>query len=288
MGRGVPDWIQDIGSPGPKGIGNGYMYKRSKKTKLAPMSELADNPRKSIYSLAFWPARPTVHLIRPLGLDWGAYTSASLPVFLIPLCQLRSKSAGISPNPRFTGERVKHTNFEEMVIRQRILNGIQQRHSSKNLLSHLIHRRLDRGTVILSKGLEGNSAGRLPSSIELLKVCLDLGKASEAAPLPVRCDISAEETIPGLLEGGVLVADETPELGTGALQHGQAVDRGVDVDSLALNHVDLHVASLGARLDERVRVRLAVDVHAHPAVGDDIDVRRVDVAVLLDEVCAQD
>lgn len=89
------------------------------------MSELADNPLKSIYSLAFGPARPTVHLIRPLGLDWGAYTSASLPVFLIPLCQLRSKSAEISPNPRFIGEKVTHTNFEEVNIRQRILNSIQ-------------------------------------------------------------------------------------------------------------------------------------------------------------------
>ena len=34
--------------------------------------------------------RVTVHSIRPLGSDWGAYTSASLPVFLRPLCQLIS------------------------------------------------------------------------------------------------------------------------------------------------------------------------------------------------------
>ena len=252
------------------------------------MSELADIPLESIYSLAFGPARPTVHLIRPLGLDWGAYTEASLPVFLRPLCQLRSTSAEISPNPRFTGEGVKHTNFEEVVIRQRIVNSIQQRHSSKNLLSHLVHSRLDRGTVILSKGLEGNRAGRLPSSIELLNVRLDIGKTSEAVPLPARGDISAEDTVPGLLEGGVFVADEAPELGTGALQHGQAFNGAVDVDALSFDDVDLHVARLGAGLDERVRVRLAVDLHAHPAVGNDINVRRVDVAVLLDEVCAQD
>lgn len=250
------------------------------------MSELADNPLKSIYSLAFGPARPTVHLIRPLGLDWGAYTSASLPVFLIPLCQLRSKSAKINPNPRFIGEKVTHTNFEEVNIRQRILNSIQQRHSSQNLLSHLVHRSLDRGTVILSKGLEGNSASRLPSGIELLRVCLNISEASEAAPLPVRRNISAEETVPGLLKGSILVADETPELRTGALQHGQTLDRRVDVDTLALDNVNLHIASLGTGLDKRVRVRLAVNVQAHPAVGHDIDVRRMDVTVLLDEVCA--
>lgn len=34
--------------------------------------------------------RETSHLISPLGPDWGANTSASLPVFWRPLCQLRS------------------------------------------------------------------------------------------------------------------------------------------------------------------------------------------------------
>lgn len=186
------------------------------------------------------------------------------------------------------GEKVKHTNFKEVNIRQRILNSIQQRYSSKDLLSHLVHRSLDGGTVILSKGLEGNSASRLPSSIELLRVCFNIGEASEAAPLPVRCNIGAEETVPSFLEGSVFVTDETPELGTGALQHGQTLDRRIDIDTLALDNVDLHVASLGTGLDKRVRVRLAVNVQAHPAVGHDIDVRRVDVTVLLNEVCAQD
>lgn len=145
---------------------------------------------------------------------------------------------------------------------------------------------MDRGTVILSEGLEGNSASRLPSGIELLRVRLNISEASEAAPLPVRRNISAEETVPGLLKGSILVADETPELGTGALQHGQTLDRRVDVDTLALDNVNLHIASLGTGLDKRVWVRLAVNVQAHPAVGHDIDVRRMDVTVLLDEVCA--
>lgn len=34
--------------------------------------------------------RDTSHLMRPLGPDCGAYTSASLPVFLRPLCHERS------------------------------------------------------------------------------------------------------------------------------------------------------------------------------------------------------
>ena len=36
--------------------------------------------------------RETVHWISPFGVDCGAYTSASLPVFLRPLCQLRSNA----------------------------------------------------------------------------------------------------------------------------------------------------------------------------------------------------
>jgi hypothetical protein len=35
-------------------------------------------------------------------------------------------------------------------------------------------------------------------------------------------------------------------------------------------------------------VRLAINVHAHPAVGNNVDVSGVDVTVLLDEVVAED
>lgn len=58
-----------------------------------------------IYSLGLPPERPTVHLMRPLGFDWGAYTSASLPVFLVPLCQLRSRRKLVSPGKKREGER---------------------------------------------------------------------------------------------------------------------------------------------------------------------------------------
>ena len=186
-------------------------------------------------------------------------------------------------------QRVRiHTNFKVVVIRQRILNGLHQRRGSQNLLCHLVHSRLDRGAVILGEGLKGDGAGGFPGSSELLEVRLDLGQASEAAPLPVGRNIGAENTVPGLLEGGVLVAEEAPELGAGALQHGETIDGGVDINTLALNDVDLNVAGLGARLNERVRVRLAVNVHAHPSVGHDLNVSRVNVAVLLDKVCTQD
>lgn len=214
-------------------------------------------------------------------------------MFLRPLCQERSISATISPEPQSlkqTGKKAvrKRTNLEVVLVRQRILNSLKQRRNSKNLLAHLVHGSLNTGADILSESLEGNLARSLIGSIELANVGRDLRHIGELAPLPVGSNISAENPVPGLLESSVLITEETPELGTGALQHGQALDRGVNGNTLALDNIDLHISGLGAGLDERVGVWLAVDVHALPAVGDDVDVCGVDVVVLLDEMCAED
>lgn len=40
--------------------------------------------------------RTTVHLMSPFGPDWGAYTSASSPVFLRPLCHFKSANGVVS------------------------------------------------------------------------------------------------------------------------------------------------------------------------------------------------
>lgn len=175
-----------------------------------------------------------------------------------------------------------------MVVGKRVLHRLDQRHTREDLLAHLVHGVLHTGAVILGKGLEGNFASQLPSSIELVGMSLNLGQAVEPAPLPVGSNISAQDAVPGLLEGSILVTDKAPELGVGALEHGQAIDGGVDVNALALDNVNLHIAGLGTILDERVRVFLAIDVHAHPAVGDDVDVGSVDVGILLNEVRAED
>lgn len=175
-----------------------------------------------------------------------------------------------------------------MNVGQSIIDSLEQRHGSQNLLTHLVHSSLHTGRVILSESLEGSVTGSLPGIVKVRGVSLDILQASEAAPLPASSNLGAENTVPGLLEGGELITEEAPELGTGALENGQAVDGGVNIDTLALDHVDLDVAGLGAVLDEGVGVGLAVDVHAHPAVGDDVDVGGVDVRVLLDEVCAED
>lgn len=140
--------------------------------------------------------------------------------------------------------------LEVVLVGQGVLDSLEIRHSSQNQLAHLVHGSLDRGTVILGEDLESGIPGRLPSVGELVSIGLDLGQSAKATPLPVGVDIGAENSVPCLLESGVLVADEAPELGAGALEHGQPVDGGVDVDALALDDVDLHVAGLGAVLDE--------------------------------------
>jgi len=68
----------------------------------------------------------------------------------------------------------------------------------------------------------------------------------------------------------------------------QTRDRRGDLNALALGNVNLNVAGFSAIAQEGVRMRLAVDGHAGPAVGDDVDMGSVDVAVFLDEVRPDD
>lgn len=107
-------------------------------------------------------------------------------------------------------------------------------------------------------------------------------------PLPISRDIRTQNPIPGLRQRGILVPQEPPELRVGALEHGQAADTRFDINTDALCHIHLHGSGFLAVLDERVRVRLAVDVHARPSVGDDRGMGGVNVRVCLDEVGAKD
>lgn len=74
----------------------------------------------------------------------------------------------------------------------------------------------------------------------------------------------------------------------GALQHGQALDAAADDDAVLAADAGLDVARLLAVAHEAVRMRLAPDLHARPAVRDDLYVGGVDVAVRLNEVGAED
>lgn len=211
-------------------------------------------------------------------------------MFWRPLCQLRSKDYLISDSfkTRDTGNAEKPTDFEIVLVRQRVLDSLDQLLARQDLLCHLVHSGLHAGTVIFSKSLQSDLASSGPGSIELRHVRADLLESTEILPLPSGIDVGAQDTVPGLLKCGVLVTQEAPELRVGALQHGQAGQRRLDIDALALDHVHLHIPLLLAVADEGVRVWLAVNVHPGPAVADNVDVSGMDVVVLLNEVCAQD
>lgn len=68
----------------------------------------------------------------------------------------------------------------------------------------------------------------------------------------------------------------------------QSRDCRGDLEPLALSNINLDIAGFCAVAQEGVRMRFAVDGHAGPAVGDDIDMGGVDVAVFLDKVRSDD
>jgi len=81
---------------------------------------------------------------------------------------------------------------------------------------------------------------------------------------------------------------EAVEGGTGALKDQEAVNARLDGDALAASCDNLDSALVGTVAEERVRVGLAVDGHATPAVDGDLDMCDVNVAVSVDEVLTED
>lgn len=175
-----------------------------------------------------------------------------------------------------------------MLVGQRVDDQLRVRNSRQNLLAHLVHGILHAGALVLGKPRQRNLAGLLPRRVELgdgLAHGLDVG---EGLPLPAGVDVGRQDAVPGLGQGGELVADEAVEGRAGALEHGQPLDAAGDGDAVLARDARLDVARLLAVAQEAVRVRLAADGHARPAVGDDLDVGGVDVAVRVDEVGAED
>lgn len=174
-----------------------------------------------------------------------------------------------------------------MLVGESVCDGFRLRNSGEDVLGHLVHGSLDTGAVIRSKPLESDVTGRLPGLIELAHAGLDGLVSAERLPRPAGVHVGGENPVPGLGQGGVLVTDETVERRSGALQDAKTDDAAGDGDAILAADGSLDVPCLAGVLDEAVGVRLAVDGHALPVVGDDLDMGSVDVAVLLDEVRAQ-
>lgn len=181
---------------------------------------------------------------------------------------------------------MRRTNLKVVLVREDIVDLFNLRYSSKNELAHLVHGSLHAGAVVLCESLHRDIPRLLVRAVEVH--IYNLADILERLPLPSRFDLGAEDAVPGLWQPGELIAVEAVECGSRALQHEQLLDLGADLDALILARDGLDYADLLAVAVERVRVRLAVDGHAGPAVLDNLNVCSVDVGVLLDEVVAED
>lgn len=171
-----------------------------------------------------------------------------------------------------------------MLVREGVGDGLRLGHSVQDLLAHLVHCVLHTGALVLREELESDLTSSVPRVVELANCLLDGSQVLEGSPAPASVNIGGKDTVPGLCEGRVLVANESVEGGAGALEDGEACDRALNGEALAALERRLDVAGLIAVLDEAVRVRLAVHIHTLPAVGDHLNMRGIDVRVALDKV----
>lgn len=180
------------------------------------------------------------------------------------------------------------TKLEKVLVGQRVGDQVGFRHSGQNLLAHLVHGVLHTGALILSKSGERNVASFLPRRVELGARLPHGFYIGECLPLPSGVNVSGQDAIPGLSQRGELVPHEAVEGRASALQHRQAHDAAADDDALLAADAGLDVARLLAVAQKAVRMRLPPNLHARPAVCDDLDIGGVDVAVFLNEVGAED
>ena len=175
-----------------------------------------------------------------------------------------------------------------MLVGQAVIHRLNPRHRLQNLLAHNVHRVLHARAVLFRESLECNLPRVFPRLVEALLALLDLFHAGEALPVPAGFDFGAQDAVPGFGQAGVLVAVETPELRAGALQHEQALDSATHADAFATACYDFDGPCLCTIAHEGVRVRLAINLHARPAVHNHAHMRGGDVRVGVDVVLAED
>lgn len=175
-----------------------------------------------------------------------------------------------------------------MLVGEGVVNSLDKRRSSKNLVAHLVHGVLHTRAVLLGKGLGGDLVHIIPGFVEDGSLAADLIYAGESLPVPAADNLGAQNTVIGLGQTRVLVPVEAVECRSGALQDEQTIELGLDGDARAFSCNDLNNTRLVAVAEEGVGVRLAIYGHASPLVDDDLDVGGVDVLVGGDEVVAED
>jgi hypothetical protein len=178
-------------------------------------------------------------------------------------------------------------NLKVVLVGQSVLDIRCVRGSNKDLVAHVVHGGLHTRAVLLCKCVDGNLSGSLVALVELVLLFADLFDILELLPLPRVLNLSAENAVPGFGKSGVLVSVEAVEGRAGALENQEAVNAGLNGDALTASCDDLDGALVGTVAEEGVRVVLAVDGHATPAVDDNLDMCDVNVAVSVDEVLAK-
>lgn len=209
-------------------------------------------------------------------------------MFFNPLYQLRSATPNVSFCSKTSQDTIKLTNLKVVLVGQAVNDRLDLGCLCQNLLAHLVHGVLHAGRVLLCKRLHGDCPGIRVCFVENGLLLLHLLEAAKLVPLPCRLDLCAENAVPRLRQTGELVAVEAVECRARRLEHKQLLDSTLDADALALAEDGLDGADLGAVAEERVRVWLALDLHARPAVHNDLDVAGVDVRVSRDKVVSED
>jgi hypothetical protein len=171
-------------------------------------------------------------------------------------------------------------NLKVVFVRKRVIDRVHSRNRSQNLIAHFVHRILHARAVVICEGLERNFPCLLPRLIEILGPEMDFLQAGECLPKPATLNFCAEDAVPGLWQDGVVALVVTVKSRARALQHEELVDAGLDGDTAAsflVSCYHFNFADLFAITVEAVRMRLAVNDDASPAVLDNLDMCNMDV-----------
>lgn len=176
-----------------------------------------------------------------------------------------------------------------MFVRESVVDSVNLRVGSQNILTHLVHGVLHARAVLVCKSVHGDAAGSRPGFIETVGSSLDVLDSLEETPLPVTFNGGAENAIVRLGEDGVRIVDiEAEKRRAGTLQNQEILDARLNGDALALASNDVDDSCVIAVAVEGMRMRLALERHSRPAMNNDIDVSHVDVLICGDEVRRQD
>lgn len=189
---------------------------------------------------------------------------------------------------------VVQVNGKEVAVGKSVGDTVQPLPVLNRLGSHLVESGLDRGRLVLGKGLAGDITDRV---VDVVEGDLSqgggqvLGRDGGNVELPVGINTGREDTVLGLGEGGVLITDkvleggagglEDQEAGNGRLQLNRAAAVGATLDK------DVGLAGLVTITPEGVGMGLAIDDHAGPAVADDGNVSTLNPGIGVHEVVGE-